>query len=299
MFPELSHQPDRTRSRGVMLGGSGARNNEHTSMCKQDCPIPSENHLLARSHFSTSRGSDEFYLARGHSWSGFTRDRRFGPLRGRANLRPSIFPDTFGWTNAYFAGMPLPNFYPPLFFWIVSFLHHTHLFSFAAAFKLVIALPLLLMPLAFWCVAYRLSGKNQGIAFGAAIASATLYSVGEIFQPNTGLDHVEYVARRLLYTAVGICAVAVLDVVLLESATRRSCGSRSSTVCWRLQCWRISSTRSRRLFSSPRFCYATSSTWTRSSDLERAPTAAEEFSSAFVVSVAGARIVSFLAGADA
>ncbi len=100
----------------------------------------------------------------------------------------SIFPDTFGWTNAYFAGMPLPNFYPPLFFWIVSFLHHTHLFSFATAFKLLIALPLLLMPLAFWCVAYRLSGGNRSIGFAAAIASATLYSVGEIFQPNTGLD---------------------------------------------------------------------------------------------------------------
>src|SRR5215203_2337094 len=47
----------------------------------------------------------------------------------------SIFPETFGWTNAYFAGMSFPNFYPPLFFWIVSFLHHTHLFSFPTAFK--------------------------------------------------------------------------------------------------------------------------------------------------------------------
>ena len=99
-----------------------------------------------------------------------------------------IFPDTFGWTNAYFAGMPLPNFYPPLFFWIVSFLHHTHLFAFATALKLLVALPLLLMPSAFWSVGYQLSGKNRSIAFGAAIASATLYSVGEIFQPNAGLD---------------------------------------------------------------------------------------------------------------
>ena len=40
----------------------------------------------------------------------------------------SIFPDTFGWTNAYFGGMSFPNFYPPLFFWLVSLLHHTHLF---------------------------------------------------------------------------------------------------------------------------------------------------------------------------
>ena len=99
-----------------------------------------------------------------------------------------IFPDTFGWTDGYFAGMPLPNFYPPLFFWTVSFLHHTHLVSFATAFKLLIGLPLLLMPLVFWCVAYRLSGKDRGIAIATAIAGATLYSVGEIFQPNTGLD---------------------------------------------------------------------------------------------------------------
>jgi hypothetical protein len=100
----------------------------------------------------------------------------------------SIFPDTFGWTSAYFAGMSLPNFYPPLFFWLVSLLHHTGLFSFAAAFKLVLAVPLIIMPLVFWTVAYVQSGKNLHIAFGTAIASATLYGIGEIFQPSTGLD---------------------------------------------------------------------------------------------------------------
>src|SRR5437764_6556753 len=50
----------------------------------------------------------------------------------------SIFPDTFGWTNSYFGGMPFPNFYPPLFYWLVALLQHTHLFSFATAFKLVV-----------------------------------------------------------------------------------------------------------------------------------------------------------------
>ena len=100
----------------------------------------------------------------------------------------SIFPDTFGWTNAYFGGMSFPNFYPPLFFWLVSLLHHTGLFSFGAAFKLVVGVPLIIMPLAFWAVAYVHTGKNKFIAFGTAIASATLYALGEIFQPNTGLD---------------------------------------------------------------------------------------------------------------
>lgn len=100
----------------------------------------------------------------------------------------SIFPDTFGWTNAYFAGMSLPNFYPPLFFWLVSLLHHTGLVSFATAFKLVIAVPLILMPLAFWLVTYVHSGKNHAIAVGAALASAAIYSLGEVIQPNNGLD---------------------------------------------------------------------------------------------------------------
>lgn len=100
----------------------------------------------------------------------------------------SIFPDVFGWTPAYFAGMPFPNFYPPLFFWLVSLLHHTHLLSFGASFKLVVAVPLLLMPAAFWVLAWIHGGRNDQIAFGAAIACATLYTTGEIFQPNTGLD---------------------------------------------------------------------------------------------------------------
>lgn len=100
----------------------------------------------------------------------------------------SIFPETFGWTNAYFAGMPFPNLYPPLFFWTVSLLHHSHLFSLATAFKLVVALPLVLMPLATWAIAWFHAGKNNVVALGAAIASATLYTLGEIFQPNTGLD---------------------------------------------------------------------------------------------------------------
>lgn len=100
----------------------------------------------------------------------------------------TIFPDTFGWTNSYFAGMPLPNFYPPLFFWLVSLVHHTGLVSFNTAFKLGVAIPLLMMPLALWAIAYVHSGRNQRIAIGTAIAGTTLYALGEIIQPNNGLD---------------------------------------------------------------------------------------------------------------
>lgn len=127
----------------------------------------------------------------------------------------SIFPDTFGWTNAYFGGMSFPNFYPPLFFWLVSLLHHTHLFSFATAFKLVISTPLIIMPLAFWTVAYFHSGRNQQVAFGTAVASATLYSLGDIFQPHTGLDITSTLLDGFYTQPLGLVLMLVWILVYL------------------------------------------------------------------------------------
>ena len=86
----------------------------------------------------------------------------------------SLFPDSFGWTNAYFGGMPFPNFYPPLFYWCVAALHHTQLFTFPAAFKLMVIMPVLLIPAAIWALGYSLSGKNRMIATGAALACLPL-----------------------------------------------------------------------------------------------------------------------------
>jgi hypothetical protein len=86
----------------------------------------------------------------------------------------SIFPDTFGWTNAYFAGMPFPNFYPPVFYWCVALLRHTHLVSFATAFKLVVVLPVLLIPVAMWLLGWSVSDKHRLVATAVALASALL-----------------------------------------------------------------------------------------------------------------------------
>jgi uncharacterized membrane protein len=58
----------------------------------------------------------------------------------------TIFPNTFGWTQSYFAGMPFPNFYPPLFYWCVALLDRATPLPFNWAFKLMVALPVLLLP---------------------------------------------------------------------------------------------------------------------------------------------------------
>ncbi|MBI3653598.1 MAG: hypothetical protein HY231_21415 [Acidobacteria bacterium] len=80
--------------------------------------------------------------------------------------------------------MPFPNFYPPLFYWCVALLHHTHLVSFGTAFKLMVALPVLLLPAAVWLLAWAVSDKNRLVAISAALAIIPLlidfrfYSIG-------------------------------------------------------------------------------------------------------------------------
>lgn len=82
-----------------------------------------------------------------------------------------IFPETLGWLTAYFAGMPFPNFYPPLFYWCVSLLSHTHLISFLTAFKIMISLPILVTPVGIWMLAFAVSEQDRRVATAAAFTS--------------------------------------------------------------------------------------------------------------------------------
>lgn len=86
----------------------------------------------------------------------------------------TIFPETLGWVPAYFGGMPFPNFYPPAFYWSVSLLQRTNLFSFLTAFKLVLAISVALLPVAIWLVAYAVSDKDRIVANSAALISVPL-----------------------------------------------------------------------------------------------------------------------------
>lgn len=113
----------------------------------------------------------------------------------------TTFPDTFGWEHNFFGGMPQPNFYPPLFYWLVALLEHTHLFSFVTAFKLVLALPSLLLPAATWALARKLSGGSRAVAFCAALAVTPLL-VDYRFFVSSGPLGVTYMSTFLtgLYT---------------------------------------------------------------------------------------------------
>jgi hypothetical protein len=109
----------------------------------------------------------------------------------------TVFPDTFGWTASYFAGMGLPNYYPPLFYWLVALLQHSGLFTFGVVFKLVLALPTLLLPATVWLLAWRLSGRDRVAATCAALAAVPLL-VDARLTNSVGLMGLSYTSTFLL-----------------------------------------------------------------------------------------------------
>lgn len=132
-----------------------------------------------------------------------------------------IVPDTFGWTHAYFGGMPFPNFYPPIFYWCVSILHHTGMFSLESAFKLLIILPVLLMPVTIWALAWVLSQKNLSVT-----AWASLFSIIPLADPRfsgsldmaQGLDYFSTFGIGMYAHVFGFILLIAWYVVYINSS---------------------------------------------------------------------------------
>ncbi|HEX8117329.1 MAG TPA: hypothetical protein VF521_08655 [Pyrinomonadaceae bacterium] len=131
-----------------------------------------------------------------------------------------IFPDTFGWTSAYFAGMPFPNFYPPLFFWCVALLQHTHLLSFGASFKLMVFLPMLLAPAAMWLLGWTVSNRDRSIAFwtaGLSLVPLVSTRFGGHFRWASGLDYFSTFAIGMYTQPLGFILLVVWYVAYIRA----------------------------------------------------------------------------------
>jgi hypothetical protein len=131
-----------------------------------------------------------------------------------------IFPDTFGWIGNYFGGMPFPNFYPPLFFWAVSLLHHTHLLSLVTSFKVLMLGPILLMPAFIWLLAWHVSEKNYHVAFWASFLSL-FQLIDPRFGGNliwsSGLDYFSTFAIGMYTQPLGFVLLILWYIVYLKS----------------------------------------------------------------------------------
>lgn len=132
----------------------------------------------------------------------------------------SIFPDTFGWTHAHFAGMPFPNFYPPLFFWCVALVERTQLVSLLTAFKAFVLTPLLLIPATIWLLAWVVSGRSQRVAFWAALLSVyPLVSArfGGQMQWASGLDYFSTLSIGMYTQPLGFVLLLAWYAVYAEA----------------------------------------------------------------------------------
>src|ERR1043165_6233278 len=138
-----------------------------------------------------------------------------------------IFPDTFGWTDAYFGGMPFPNFYPPLFHWLVGLLGATGLLPFGAGFQLCLLVPTLLMPAAVWLLARRLSGGSARVALTSACA-CVLMLVNMRFQTSTcGLDYASTFVAGFYTQPLGFVLLLAWFAAYVRARRSRLCASAS------------------------------------------------------------------------
>ncbi|HVF56437.1 MAG TPA: hypothetical protein VM934_09820 [Pyrinomonadaceae bacterium] len=140
----------------------------------------------------------------------------------------TIFPDTFGWTHAYFGGMPFPNFYPPLFHWCVALLYATGLVPLGSAFKAVLATPLLLLPASVWLLAWRVSDKNRTTATAAGCAVVLLLTDMRFQVSTCGLDYSSTFNAGFYTQPLGFVLLLAWYVVYLGAHKRRW---RSALAC--------------------------------------------------------------------
>lgn len=135
----------------------------------------------------------------------------------------NIFPDTFGWTQMHFGGMPFPNFYPPLFFWCVSLLYHSRLFTFVSAFKLMVLLPILLIPAAMWTLAWFVSEGDRRIAFWTSmlcLIPLVDYRFGDQLRWASGLEYSSTFGVGLYTQPLGFVLLIAWYVTYLHADRR-------------------------------------------------------------------------------
>jgi hypothetical protein len=137
-----------------------------------------------------------------------------------------IFPDTFGWTDAAFGGMPYPNFYPPAQVWLTALIHYLPLSSSGAAFKLAVLIPVLMLPLVIWIAAWRITGRDTMAASGAMIVSLFLLADSRFYlRFNSGIDLFSAFQLGLYSQSLGFVLIVLwLAFYLSDSQSRGRMG---------------------------------------------------------------------------
>lgn len=114
-----------------------------------------------------------------------------------AQIYTSMFPDTFGYTAAYLHGMPFPNYYPPLLFFLVAAVNRLGV-PFDIAFKVIAFSPQLVLPSLLYLLAWKISDKNRLIAAWAAIFTVLLELFPVLIDPTNTLPGIDYLSTFMM-----------------------------------------------------------------------------------------------------
>ena len=139
-----------------------------------------------------------------------------------------VFPDTFGWLPEYFAGMPFPNFYPPVFYFCVALFHHAGL-TLESSFKFWMVAPLVAMPAAVWLLGYLVSERSWLVATCSAFALSPLLLDYRLYRP-IGLDYLSTFGIGLYSQPLGFVLLVVWLGMFLSLRNQRTRFSASSAL---------------------------------------------------------------------
>ncbi|HMO78964.1 MAG TPA: hypothetical protein PJ997_02305 [Candidatus Paceibacterota bacterium] len=94
----------------------------------------------------------------------------------------NIFPAVWGWIPNWYSGMPFPQFYPPLFYYIVALLYKITNIDYATIFKFVAIFSVFIIPTLLSFSYYKLIKKSFAESFFVLLISVLILSVKSRFE---------------------------------------------------------------------------------------------------------------------
>jgi hypothetical protein len=116
-----------------------------------------------------------------------------------------IFPSVWGWIPYWYAGMPFPQFYPPLFYFLLGVIDHIFFFAdYLLLFKIFVVCLLVAVPLLSMHLAWKWTGRRD-IGFFAGCLGVLFMSV-DIGQHYYGVSVTSTIAIGMVTQLLGYVA---------------------------------------------------------------------------------------------
>jgi hypothetical protein len=98
----------------------------------------------------------------------------------------TIYPNTFGWIQNWYTGMPFPQFYPPLFYFFTSTLSFLTGVELKLIFKILVATLPILFPIVIYYTTYRIT-KIIPVALGVGLSMILFLGIPDVMGGGLGM----------------------------------------------------------------------------------------------------------------